>query len=160
MCLNLLHAEIPANIHSHICFQNQGGMWKRSLCLVWCTMLIYWANVWRSRSLAMENTLVPWNKIRKTPRCLFHIPINRLNTYYGWHHWRPVDSIDVAVACSCFLILSVRIFWDVSVCFLSAPIWEHATAATGEMRREKVYDFNHQAFEGSGVKKLKRGVPR
>ncbi|CAE7410545.1 moxd2 [Symbiodinium natans] len=27
----------------------------------------------------------------------------------------------------------------------------------GEMRREKIYDFNHQSLEGSSVKKLKRG---
>lgn len=27
----------------------------------------------------------------------------------------------------------------------------------GEMRREKVYDFNHQSLEGSAVKKLKKG---
>ena len=27
----------------------------------------------------------------------------------------------------------------------------------GEMRREKVYDFNHQSLEGSSIKKLKKG---
>ena len=27
------------------------------------------------------------------------------------------------------------------------------------MRREKVYDFNHQSLEGSNVKKLKKGAP-
>lgn len=37
---------------------------------------------------------------------------------------------------------------------------EYPPRLPGEMRREKVYDFNHQSSEESSVKKLKRGVPR